>query len=250
MSSILRYIGAKNIPLYDKIKDDYVIYCEPFSGSFSTGFKLISDGFKGRTIYNDLDENVVNFWKCVQEDSQKVYNYYEIYTNKLNKVVDNEEKNNMLNEMLYNSDKFVRAAAEYLYRQHLTMKGISWAKEKIHQDKYDFFIEEMIIAQTEIFNYEYDKIIKYFDDCKTFLMIDPPYEIKSVNRYYRGECKEFNHDELANIVYSLDSGWLLTYNDNEHIRALYKRYNIYEVTRELMGNKYTELYITNTDIKF
>ena len=250
MSSILRYIGAKNLDLTDKLKDNYSVYCEPFGGSFSTGLKLASNEFKGKLVYNDLDESVVNFWKMLKINSQKLYELCEIYSDTLNQLDSDKLKNDALQTLLSSDDNFKKAAAEYIYRQHLTMKGISWLRGKMYHDRYDFCAEEANISHVNILNLDYKEVMQSVDSDDTFMLIDPPYEISKVDKYYRGKCKEFNHDELAKIIKSLKCDWLLTYNKNEHILELYKDYNIFEKTRNFMGITYTELYITNTNIKF
>lgn len=250
MSSILRYIGTKDLDLIKELKDKYLIYCEPFGGSFSTGINLVNAGFNGKLIYNDLDESVVNFWRAIKTDSQKVYKLCEIYNDILNELESDELRSEMLQNLLKEKNEFKRAAAEYLYRTHLTMKGISWLRDKLYNDEYDFCIEEYNMHNVEILNSDYKKVIKDADSEKTFMLIDPPYEIPKVNNYYRGNCKRFNHDELAKLIKTLKCGWLLTYNKNQHILKLYKDYNIFEVNRSFMGITYTELYITNTEIEF
>ena len=48
MHSVLNYIGKKDIDLSKYNIDNYKVYCEPFSGSFNTGFELMETGFKGK----------------------------------------------------------------------------------------------------------------------------------------------------------------------------------------------------------
>ena len=244
MKSVLRYIGMKDINIKEFGLNSETIYCEPFSGSFNTGFKLYENGYTGQLIYNDLDEKVVNFWECIKEDNERLLNRIEQLNNILKSHFTDLERNRTLDNWYHSSDKYKAAAAEYVYRQYLTMDGLKWSFKNSIADRIDFYLFQEALQNIKLNNLDYKDIINKYDSNDTFFLIDPPYDICRVSNYYRCECNKFNHTELAEIVCSIKGNWLLTYNDNSNIRNLYKQYNIREVTRQLFGRKYTELYIT------
>ena len=63
------------------------------------------------------------------------------------------------------------------------------------------------------------------------MFLDPPYYLNKGNTLYgnNGDLHEaFNHKRLYKCL-STKKNWIMTYNDCEYIRALYKGYKIIEV---------------------
>jgi site-specific DNA-adenine methylase len=245
MGSILKYIGSKNIDLSKYNINDFDTYCEPFGGGFNTGLTLIENGYTGRVIYNDLDEKVVNFWECLKEDSDKLYEKIVKLNNLLQNYFTDEERKSTLRLYERSDNKFKRAASEYLYRQYLTIHGLTFNNKVKTMEKYDIYLASISMGKVEINNTDAKEIIQRIDSDKTFMLIDPPYICDNINNYYRCNSGSFDHKALRDIIYTLKSKCLITYNANDYIRALYKDYNIDESTRIMCGRQYKELYITN-----
>ena len=56
MYSVLNYIGKKEVELLEDMEVlNIETYCEPFSGSFNTGFKLIDKGYNTKYILKYLN---------------------------------------------------------------------------------------------------------------------------------------------------------------------------------------------------
>ena len=59
-----------------------------------------------------------------------------------------------------------------------------------------------------------------------FTYLDPPYLIKNSLYGKKGNThKNFDHEGLASLLYKRDK-WILSYNDSDDIRNLYKNYKI------------------------
>jgi DNA adenine methylase len=59
------------------------------------------------------------------------------------------------------------------------------------------------------------------------MYLDPPYLIGNYLYGNRGDThKNFDHLLLRELVDSLDNGWVLSYNDCQEVRDLYKDYEI------------------------
>ena len=72
-----------------------------------------------------------------------------------------------------------------------------------------------------------DSLEKHKND---FLYLDPPYYLDSKSRLYgvSGDLHQgFEHDKLHSILTNR-TGWIMSYNDCENIRQLYKDYDIIE----------------------
>lgn len=244
MKTVLKYIGMKDINLETYgLKSSHKIYCEPFSGSFNTGLKLHEQGHINRLIYNDIDERVVNFWIQLRDNEDELLNNIENTYNKIEGMTD-KEKEETLQKLSNSINSIDRATSEFIYREYLNMSGNNWQKRRPNIDKFDFYLCSEAFKDIDINNEDYSLILQRYDSEDTFFLIDPPYDISRVNTYYRGDYRRFNHDKLAECIKQLKGDWLLTYNDNQHIRELYKDCNIQEVHREIYGRTYVELYIT------
>ena len=67
-----------------------------------------------------------------------------------------------------------------------------------------------------------DFINGYYDSAESFMFLDPPYMIKSNLYGKNGDMHEnFNHQLLRDTLNG-KSNWIMTYNDCETIRELYK----------------------------
>lgn len=257
MYSVLNYIGKKEVNLLeDMMVLDMKVYCEPFSGSYNTGFKLIDTGYKAKYILNDLDENIYNFWLQLKNKHSLVETRIKYMIDKIDKLIkgentkeDNKRVEEYLNKKLESSWKVDRAAAEFIYRQSITMDGLKYRRSKIENIlSLDFYINHEYLMGVTLSNKDYKEMFKKYDSKNTFFFIDPPYSIDRVDKYYRCDCSKFDHKELSKKIKKLQGRWLLTYNYDEKILDMYKDYNIEVVERKMFGRTYRELYIRNYKI--
>ncbi len=247
MKNILRYIGnMSNIDISDYIGTDCETYVEPFAGSFGAGFNLMEKRIFKKTVLNDKDYYVYNFWYCIKSNSDLVIQYITELYNKINNM---EYKQAMIELDKYkeSENKFIQAAYEYLYMYNKNIFGYNDDKIKTLRINEDDFTEAGIrLLDTDIRNLDYIDIIDIYDCENALFMIDPPYNVSDVNRYYRGKCNEFNHIQLRDIVNNIKGKYILRYNDSEFIRNLYKNNKIlFETTKNLIGTEYREIYYTN-----
>lgn len=238
--SVIKYIGKKDIKLIDKLNNlNITSYCEPFSGSFNVGLNLIEDGFTGDITLNDLSYNIYIFWVMLKNDYKSLYNNIHKHLSIINKI---ENKLEYLENIRKSDNDLDRASGEYLFRQFQTIKGIKINSNKINKDIFDFSINNCYLQNVKITNKDYRDIIKELDKDTCFMFVDPPYVYsKSVNYY----DKQFMmHSELRDLLINSKSKWILTYNDCEYIRYLYRELKIEEVKHKGVC-KCNELYISN-----
>jgi DNA adenine methylase len=245
LKSILTYIGRKSIDIDKYAIKSFDTYCEPFGGGFNSGFQLIETEYVGRIVYNDLDKRVVNFWNCIKENSDEVHKQIVILREQLNKETDNTKIRNILENYNKGTDKFKVAAAEYIYRKNLGLNGFRYKHNRTGFEEENIYITSVELQNVEIYNKQAKDIIHEIDSENTFMLVDPPYICDKVDNYYRCDSSKFNHDELKSIIDASKGKYLITYNDCEYIRNLYKDYKIEEVSRKIGRTKYVELYITN-----
>jgi DNA adenine methylase len=258
MYSVLNYIGKKEIDLHDDMQIlNIETYCEPFSGSFNTGFKLIDTRYKAKYILNDLDKYVYNFWTCLKYNEEELEDLIHSMIAEMQNSIFEEETitedkaaEKFIFKKLTSTNKMEKAAAEFIYRQMLTLQGIRYNSYKVEKSLncYDMFVDSEALKEVHISNRDYSEVLAIYDDIRTFYLIDPPYTISNSGSYYRCNSKEFNHDKLAEQVKSLKAKWLLTYDYNEEILEKYKEYNVEIKERAMFGRVYRELYIRNYTI--
>ena len=237
MQSVLRYIGAKKINLENYNIDRYDVYIEPFGGGFSTGLELIRQGYKGEVIYNDFDEKVANFWYNLRDHRDELLTEIaKLRALELDYLMDKIEKPA--------GTEIERAAIEFMTKEMLTMKGMNY-KYQYEDYKFNVLREASDLLQdVRIYNKSYEEIFLDYDHKSVFMLIDPPYTCDGVDKYYRCNSSEFNHDLLHKKIETLNCQWLLTYNDDEYIRSLYGGHQIEVKTRNMYNRVYKELYIS------
>ena len=92
---------------------------------------------------------------------------------------------------------------------------------------------------------DFENLIKVYDRPKAFFYCDPPYH--TTEKYYDVQFSEADHMRLYNVLSAVKGKFLLSYNDDEFVRELYKSFNIAAVERNnnLSTGKFKELIITN-----
>jgi DNA adenine methylase len=83
------------------------------------------------------------------------------------------------------------------------------------------------------------KFINKFANDKTLLFLDPPYYLEKNSRLYgnKGDMHEnFNHQELFNLI-KTKNNWIITYNNCDYIKNLYKDYLILDANWTYGMNK-------------
>lgn len=249
MKSLLNYIGKKsNIDIQDIILKnnlDIDTYCEPFGGGFSAGLNLIEKGFKGRIVLNDLDFEVYNFWVVLRDSYEELMDRINSALNRIFKYDETDDKLQVLKEYKLSKDNIDRACAEYISQQSLTTQGLRIKDNKFKATEIDFFLQSKSLENVIIRNCDYNEILMEYSSDKTFFLIDPPYYIDNVNRYYRCDCEYFHHRKLSEDIKNTKGKMLITYNDNMYIRSLYSDFEAEYIKRYYVAREYYELYLNN-----
>lgn len=247
MKNILRYIGNMNsIDISNYIDNKCKIYVEPFAGSFGAGFNVMEKRYFRKTVLNDKDYFVYNFWYCIKEDSDAVIKSVEEIYNIL-KHLKYKDAMLKLEEYRESKDRFIQAAYEYLYMDNKDVFCNNREKIKELKIDKDKFTEVGIrLLETDILNLDYSEVLDKYDSEETFFMVDPPYNVNNIDRYYRGSCSKFNHEQLREKLKSLKGKWIVRYNEEPLTAELYADTKILLTTsKNLIGTDYVEVYYTN-----
>ena len=211
-------IGGKT-KLVEKILSifpkDYenMIYVEPFIGG---GSILYNKKISKEEIINDLDSNLIIFYKGIQKYNQ----------NKINEGMKDYAHNKKNFDLIKNSnpknhfDKFIK--------ELILIRGSYRNNMRTYYEKnfnYDFIKQKERLKNVKIYNTDYKKIIKDYDSPNTLFYFDPPYE-KSDGLY--------THDflpikEVYDTIKNIKGKWILSYNDSKEAEELFKDFNINKV---------------------
>lgn len=229
---IINRLGGKyfNHKYFTHLFPDAKIYVEPFIGG---GSVFVNKKKKYEIeVINDLDGRLINFYKYMKD------------TPDAESVDGNYTKEQFLN---LNLDDPI----DYFKRMRLsfrTPKMFNTLRTYINHSKKHFKYIHENLKDVEIYNLDYLDIIDKFDSVDTFFYLDPPYEnsVKTI------KTKDLTYTDidlsiLANKLKTIQGKFLITLNDSDVTRDLFKDFNITTYTAYYARTKkyYTELIIQN-----
>jgi len=235
--SPLRYPGGKsravNI-LAKHIPDNTREICSPFFGGGSFELYCANNNI---TVYGyDVFLPLVEFWQCLVEDKKKlvsaVRTFYPLSKNRFYQL---QEKQGTY------KNKFRRAAAFFtLNRSSFSGSTMSGGMSINHPRFTETSIQRLTDFNIDGFSVNSLDFASSIDRHRGMLLyLDPPYMIKGCLYGKKGNThRGFDHAGLAEILKGRDQ-WILSYNDCEEIRELYKEYEILypEWTYGMSSNK-------------
>jgi DNA adenine methylase len=200
-------LKKKILKLFPK---DYKIYVEPFVGA---GHLLYEKPISEVEIINDKDKYVTSVHKLF-----KKYDGIEI-----TKIINGKYSKKKWQEWKdFKPKNNEERAIKYLIVSKMSFRSVGGFNllNKTIKTNYDNRYKDRL-QNVIIMNQDYKTIIKKFDSPETFFYLDPPYE-----NSYEYEHNDVNPVELCNILSNIKGKFLLSYNDSENIRSIFKQYNI------------------------
>ena len=252
-TSPIRYIGGKYLAL--KAIRKYIPYAvkevaSPFFGGGGIEINLcMGAGIRVRGY--DIHAPLIDFWRAVLEDSKKLADLiYEKYY-----PADKLIFSKLITQIHDKSLSVYERGAIFFVLNRTSYGGLGWS---YCQDKFGF----NLVTIQKLRNFRIDKLTVDYMDFKDsikesediFLYCDPPYPLQD-RRLYRvrggAPYTEFDHEGLADILRGREK-WILSYNDNEYIRDLYKEFRIVKPKwRYCLGQRkesHSEVLILSDDI--
>jgi len=257
---LINWVGGKRLlrkKIEPLIPSDIKSYLEPFGGG---GWVLFyHDKWADLEVYNDLDGRLVNLFKIVKyhpnalkEELQYLLGSREMFMQFL-KV-----------EGITDIQRAVRFL--FLITRSFGGRGESFGCTKVScggasksQVNVLFKIDAIHrrLDKVLIENRDFEELIKQYDHEDAFFYCDPPYSCGA--GYFTTSTKAFEHERLRDILGKIQGRFLLSYDDSEKIRELYKGYEMIAVERlNGINNKqgdnrknkmFKELLIANYPIK-
>lgn len=236
MNSPIKWIGGKRIlrkeiiPLIPKCK----CYVEVFGGA---GWVLFGKNEKDHKVevYNDINSELINFFKVVKYKNNEFLERFN-YLLVAREIFDDFKYQDI--SKLSDVDRAFRFwyLLKYSYggrKNTLNDYSFGYSKErkppkldnqkKLIDESYDR-LKDVIIE-----NLDYEVLLKKYDGKDTVFYLDPPYLVKG-KFYGEFEFTKEDHIKLKENLSNINGKWILSINDNEFFRELYKEFNIRETS--------------------
>lgn len=229
MNSFIAWIGGKknlrNV-ICNQFPKEYDQYVEVFGGA---GWVLFNEERKGKTeVFNDYNSELINLYRCVKYHGTEVKRELQYMLNSREIFQDFLSQYNTRG--LTDIQRAVRYFMIIKTSFGAKLQCFGCVKRNIENMTLMFDAIQERLNTVVIENLDFEKLIKMQDKEKTFFYLDPPYY--GTEKYYKNvDFSKDDHERLYNILKDIKGKFLLSYNDCDFIRELYKDFNIEEVSR-------------------
>lgn len=266
--SPLRYPGGK-YKIYDKVKNLIEInklgdrcYVEPFAGGFGIGLGLLCDNVVQTAVLNDFDPHIYNFWNTILNHTNE---FIQLMMDTPITIEERERQKEIFDNV--HADQISDGYATFFLNRvnfsgvitggpigGFTQSGTYKLDCRFNKDEIKNKIKQIALLRDRIqlYNYDASELIAHhlqgrIQEC--FFNIDPPY-VKKGHRLYTNFFKEENHRAFEKTIAAHlgNTHWIVTYDDCELIRDIYKNYYMvgYDILHNAGGSvKGKEVVITN-----
>ena len=234
-------------------------------------------------IFNDFNSNLTNLFFCVKErpmallrelgflplNSRDDFNVLEKFFNReeftddylkeeleLTRVYLDPPQAEAIQQLMTERSKLgdVRRAADYfkLVRYSFSGGGKAFAGRSCDIRQFFYLIWECArrLAKVVIENKDFESVIGQYDRPGALIYCDPPYY--EAEGCYAVVFTEDDHRRLHDALLRCQGCVMVSYNDCQFIRKLYKEFYIFRTVRpnsmsQKAGSEYVEVLITNYD---
>lgn len=248
MNSFISWIGGKKLLRNEIVKyfpEEFDRYIEVFGGA---GWVLFyKDKHAELEIFNDYNDNLINLYRCVKfhcGELQRELDYM---------LISRKQFFDAKNQLNSSGLTDIQRAARYFLLIKLSFgankKSFGTNRKNLHNSVETLQAVSKRLKSVVIENRDFESIIKTYDRANALLYLDPPYY--ETEKYYDGLFTEKDHLRLFNCLENIKGKFILSYNDCDFIRDLYKEYEIIEVSRnhnlkaKTESSRYNELIIKN-----
>lgn len=244
--SPLRYPGGKNklYPLVKSMikKSTCNLYIEPFVGGGGLSLSLLYNEDVKKIVINDYDKAIYSVWRAILTETDEFINLInttpitikEWYRQKSIYLNDNKKYSLELGFATFflnrtNRSGILKAGPIGGYSQ----KGAYKIDCRYNKEQLIKKIKLIAENRRKIKLYNYDirtfikKIIPLYQNA--FVYFDPPYFNKG-KELYKNFFSEHDHKEIAVLIKNVKCNWLVTYDNSETIKTIYKDYDIKKYT--------------------
>lgn len=267
VKSPLRYPGGKSkaLKFLEKFIPDFSEFRELMCGGASMTLYLAQKIPSAKFIMSDINYDLFCFWKALKENPTKLIEEIRHIKNSF------QEERKLYKEILErrdtNLDCFQRAV-DFFVLNRITFSGTvdcgGYSEEAFKNRFTKSSIEKLwavseVLQRIEIYYGDYEYLLNQPGE-NVFIFLDPPYYSAKRSRLYgkKGNLHiSFDHQRLACLVKKSPHKIMITYDNNQYVKELYKDFYILEWKLKYGMTNYKknhlregdELLITNYFIK-
>jgi len=240
--SPLRYPGGKSsiFDMISKIADENDFkpcnYAEPYAGGAGLALSMLFSGYASNIYLNDIDRSIWAFWHTILNDCDNFVDKIKSTNITIDewhaqREVQNNKRNANLFDLGFSSFFLNRTNRSGIILKAGVIGGLSQSGKytlDCRFNKADLIRKILKInsfrENIHISNSDAIVFMKSFESKKVphpFLCIDPPYFEKG-SSLYTSFYEKNDHAKLKDVITSLKSPWVLTYDNADEIRELYK----------------------------
>lgn len=221
-------------------------YVEVFGGAGWVLFR--KDRHAAEEIFNDADGQLVNLFRCIKYHEPELERQLQFMLTSREMFYDTRATNGMPGF----TDIQRAAAYYYLIKTSFgadirsfgcTKRNLPSAIERLKE-------VQQRLATVLIECKDFEDLIKLYDRPGALFYCDPPYH--GTEKYYTERFSQDDHERLFNCLSRLKGRFILSYNDDDYIRDLYKDFQIEAISRNHnlaakagTSRRYNELIIRN-----
>jgi len=238
----LRYPGGKTklFPLVSEIISinnlSNCTYIEPFAGGAGLALKLLLNGIVNKIVINDYDYAIYCIWDTILEQTEEMCEFIEDVPLTVSEW---QRQREIYNNQDNHSKKEIGMATFFLNRTNISgvlKGGVIGGLSQEGNYKIDARFNRKTLIESirtiadvkeniDLFSWNakdfITQIIPNYQNC--FVYFDPPY-VKKGPFLYTNSFNENDHIQLEQVISTCPEKWIVTYDDCELIRNLYKDY--------------------------
>ena len=227
---------------------EHTTYVEAFAGGAQVLFAKEPSKVE---VLNDLDGEIVNFFRVVREHYEELSRYFRF-------MLVGRKWYDLLRVTDPQTLTDVQRAARYLYllkasfASRVSHPNYHWHVVQppgLNLDRLPELLENTHkrLERVQLECLPYEKILAHFDRKRTLFFLDPPYFGKKLYRY------NFTDDDFVKLeerLRGIQGKFVLSLNDVPEVRKLFRRYHTQSVqlhytSQKAAGRRYSELLIAN-----
>jgi DNA adenine methylase len=253
--SPLRYPGGKTraCKILDEIInkyfdiDSYSTLISPFFGGGSFEFYM-QNKYNYYLIVNDKFTPLYNFWNQIKINKLKLYE-------KLMNIssINKEDFINYRKSIFEFNNNPLQQAFQYFIINRCSFSGATLSggfSEEASKKRFTLSsinkIKNLDLEKVDIYNDDFEDFINKIYNANNsenyLLFLDPPYYLNNKSKLYgkNGDMHEnFEHEKLFQII-KYKKNWIMTYNNCDYIKNLYKDFIILDASWTYSMNKSKE----------
>jgi DNA adenine methylase len=269
--SPLRYPGGKG-KLADFVKIIFEInslrngyYVEPYAGGASLALSLLFNNYASKIIINDIDRSIFAFWYSVLNQTDELCKMIEDTNINMSTWIQQKEIQKHKDESDLLSLGFSTFFLNRTNRSGIVNAGVIGGNNQTGNFKIDArFNKKELIKRIQkigevsnsimLFNLDAIELINKISNLlpeNTLIYFDPPYYLKG-KKLYVNHFKHKDHLLVSQMINGITKHkWLVSYDNREEIRELYKDNKMFSYTLNysaVNATKGTEIMFYHNDL--